>query len=206
MDVTGKSGEKLAGIFKRPGGFAELSEDEAAKLAMAGVDVHEPAAALAIARAFKRSNGRWSDLSSEDKGRLANAGVDLDNPSVSRAMAKLFKRPGGFSDPADPIEDRAAPSSGFVPVAKEKAPQQKQRMFKRGIAGDDGIEEEVLGPTNVAGRTESQEALVHQRNQERYFKRGNQTYDDHDDSDGEEGNNVTLRKCCHNPATCFPCI
>ena len=38
---------KLAAVFKRPGGFGELSEEEAARLAMAGVDVHEPVNACA---------------------------------------------------------------------------------------------------------------------------------------------------------------
>ena len=56
------------------------------------------AAASAIARAFKRTNGRWSDLSAEDRGRLSNAGVDVDKPAVSQAMAKLFKvRVGGVN-------------------------------------------------------------------------------------------------------------
>ena len=37
---------RLAAVFKRPGGFGELSEEEAARLAMAGVDVHEPVGAV----------------------------------------------------------------------------------------------------------------------------------------------------------------
>jgi hypothetical protein len=175
---------RLARVFRRPGGFAELSDPEAARLAMAGIDVYSPVQASALARAFKRSGPDWAELSAEERGRLVLAGIDLDDIKVAGAVTILFKRPGGFVDPGE--ETAASPSTQASHEAgKHALVADPLRHFQRGQGGGEEYEDADEQITVPGGSGQNAEQIEAGLRHERFFKRGNQLYDDSDgDSDG----------------------
>jgi len=170
-----EAGEVLAGLLRRPGGYAGLSEDEKQRLDdYAGISDAE--AWDALARQFDEAGRRGADqavggaagrelLSEADRERLAAAG--LADRGLQDGLARAFRRagPGGveLSD-----EDRGKLESAGL--GSPEALAALARLFKRGDGAGDPSES---GPSpGLASSTGSGSSSPAGGVASRPFKRG----------------------------------
>ncbi|KAG1673856.1 hypothetical protein FOA52_012881 [Chlamydomonas sp. UWO 241] len=145
--------DTLIRLFKHAGGVEDLSDEDRANLALAGLT--GPAA-----RRLLRRGGAPESLSQADRDAMEKAGVW--DPETQDVCARLFKHGGGPDELSD--EDRNALASAGI--SGPAALSALSRMFKRGAGGDLSADEK--GRMQAAGVTnrDQQAALA------RLFKRG----------------------------------